>query len=84
MSSSPSLARWPSGARALCDLELAEGYGVEMGMLFDISRRFGTSSIAQVDLDVRVHRNRPLHELAPAGARCTWTSPCAAPGCLSV
>lgn len=51
--------------RALCDLELAEGYAVEMGMLLDVSRRFGTSSIAQVDLDVRVHRNRPLQELAP-------------------
>ena len=34
-------------------------------MLIDVSRRFGVGSIAQVDLDVRTHRNRPLHELAP-------------------
>jgi glucosyl-3-phosphoglycerate synthase len=51
--------------QALHDLELAEDYGVEMAMLIDVSRRFGPSAIAQVDLDVRVHRNRPLHELAP-------------------
>jgi len=50
---------------ALEDVELADGYGVEIGMLIDVARRFGTGSIAQVDLDVRVHRNRPLHELAP-------------------
>ena len=50
---------------ALGGIELADGYGVEIGMLIDISRRFGAGSIAQVDLDVRTHRNRPLHELAP-------------------
>lgn len=50
---------------ALDHIELADGYGVEMGMLIDISRRYGLDSIAQVDLDVRTHRNRPLHELAP-------------------
>ncbi|HLN06537.1 MAG TPA: glucosyl-3-phosphoglycerate synthase [Acidimicrobiales bacterium] len=50
---------------ALEGIELADGYGVELGMLIDISRRFGVRSIAQVDLEVRTHRNRPLHELAP-------------------
>jgi glucosyl-3-phosphoglycerate synthase len=50
---------------ALKDLELAAGYGVEMGMLIDISRRYGPGAVVQVDLDVRTHRNRPLHELAP-------------------
>ena len=50
---------------ALVGLELAGGYGVELAMLIDVSRRFGVTSIAQVDLDVRAHRNRPLHELAP-------------------
>ena len=40
-------------------LELADGYGVELGMLIDVSRRYGVGSIAQVDLDVRAHRNRP-------------------------
>jgi glucosyl-3-phosphoglycerate synthase len=46
-------------------LELADGYGVELGMLIDVSRLYGVESIAQVDLEVRAHRNRPLHELAP-------------------
>lgn len=50
---------------ALEGVVLADGYGVELGMLVDISRRYGIGSLAQVDLDVRVHRNRPLHELAP-------------------
>jgi len=50
---------------ALDHIDLADGYGVELGMLIDISRRYGVGSIAQVDLEVRTHRNRPLYELAP-------------------
>ena len=50
---------------ALKDIVLESGYGVEIGMLIDISRRFGMNAIAQVDLGVRAHRNRPLLELAP-------------------
>ena len=50
---------------ARSQVELADGYGVELGMLIDISRRFAVTSIAPVDPDVRTHRNRPLHELAP-------------------
>jgi glucosyl-3-phosphoglycerate synthase len=46
-------------------LELAPGYGVELGLLVDVASRFGTASLAQVDLGVRVHRNRPLEELRP-------------------
>lgn len=41
------------------------GYGVEMGLLLDISTRFGAAALAQVDVGVRVHRNRTLAELAP-------------------
>jgi len=44
-------------------LELAPGYGVELGLLVDVASRFGTASVAQVDLGVRIHRNRPLAEL---------------------
>ncbi|MGH8995970.1 MAG: glucosyl-3-phosphoglycerate synthase [Acidimicrobiales bacterium] len=43
----------------------ADGYGVEIGLLIDVARDFGPESIAQVDLGVRVHRNRPLAELRP-------------------
>ncbi len=42
---------------------LASGYGVELGLLVDVAERFGAESVAQVDLGVRVHRNRPLSEL---------------------
>ncbi len=45
-----------------------DGYGVEMGMLIDVARRLGVASLAQVDLGLRVHRNRPLAELAPQAA----------------
>jgi glucosyl-3-phosphoglycerate synthase len=43
----------------------ADGYGVEIGLLIDVARDFGADAIAQVDLGVRVHRNRPLDELRP-------------------
>jgi glucosyl-3-phosphoglycerate synthase len=43
----------------------ATGYGVEIGLLIDVARDFGVDSIAQVDLGVRVHRNRPLADLRP-------------------
>jgi len=49
---------------ALEGLVLEPGYGVEIGMLIDVTRRFGPSAIAQVDLGSRLHRNRPLGELA--------------------
>jgi glucosyl-3-phosphoglycerate synthase len=49
---------------ALEGLALEPGYGVEIGMLIDIARRFGAGAVAQVDLGERVHRNRPLDELA--------------------
>jgi glucosyl-3-phosphoglycerate synthase len=44
-------------------IELAPGYGVELGLLVDVAARFGVERLAQVDLGVRVHRNRPLAEL---------------------
>jgi glucosyl-3-phosphoglycerate synthase len=44
-----------------------EGWGVEVGLLVDIMERVGITGIAQVDLGVREHRNRPLDDLgAPA------------------
>lgn len=39
------------------------GYGVETGLLIDISEKFGLGAIAQVDLDRRVHRNQSLDAL---------------------
>jgi len=48
----------------LAGLDLEPGYGVEIGMLIDVARRYGPGSITQVDLGERVHRNRPLAQLA--------------------
>jgi glucosyl-3-phosphoglycerate synthase len=44
---------------------LADGYAVELALLIDVAARFGVETIAQADLGVRVHRNRPLSELRP-------------------
>lgn len=46
-------------------VELEPGYGVELGLLVDVARRFGVGALAQVDLGVRAHRNRSLDELRP-------------------
>lgn len=39
------------------------GYGVDLGLLIDVTGRFGNAGLVQCDLGVRVHRNRPLSEL---------------------
>lgn len=52
----------------LDSVELAPGYGVELALLIDVADLYGMSTIAQVDLGERVHRNRPLAELAPQAA----------------
>jgi len=44
-------------------LPMPSGYGVETGNLIDISRRIGLAGMAQVDLEERKHRNRPVSEL---------------------
>jgi glucosyl-3-phosphoglycerate synthase len=44
---------------------LADGYAVELALLVDVVSHFGVETIAQVDLGVRIHRNRPLSELRP-------------------
>ena len=60
------LAGETAGPRwALEKLTFDPGYGVELGLLIDVAARFGVGSIAQVDLGVRIHRNRPLAELRP-------------------
>jgi glucosyl-3-phosphoglycerate synthase len=55
-----------AGRRALLEaVPFVEGYGVEIGLLIDLVANFGLDAMAQVDLDVREHRNRPLDELGP-------------------
>lgn len=41
-----------------------DGYGVDVGLVLDIAARFGMDRIAEVELGVRVHRNRSLAELS--------------------
>jgi len=41
-----------------------QGWGVEIGLLLDITHRNGRESISQVDLGTREHRNRSLSELS--------------------
>ncbi|MGE0777516.1 glucosyl-3-phosphoglycerate synthase [Mycolicibacterium sp.] len=48
----------------LTSMPFAPGYGVEIGLLVDAYDRLGLDAIAQVNLGVRTHRNRPLTELA--------------------
>ncbi|WP_018179069.1 glucosyl-3-phosphoglycerate synthase [Jongsikchunia kroppenstedtii] len=47
----------------LMSVPFAPGYGVEIGLLVDTYDKFGLEGIAQVNLGVRTHRNRPLDEL---------------------
>ena len=48
---------------ALEVLPFVEGWGVEIALLIDVVERFGRDAVAQVDLGVREHRNRPVDEL---------------------
>jgi GTP cyclohydrolase I len=55
-----------AGTRTLLEsIPLVQGWGVEIGLLIDVVRAVGLANVAQVDLGVREHRNRPLTELAP-------------------
>jgi len=49
---------------AAATLPFSSGYGVEIGLLFDIYKRFGLKRCVQVDMDIRYHRNRPVQELS--------------------
>lgn len=43
---------------AALDLRFAPHYGVEIGLLIDVADAYGISALAQVDLGIRIHRNR--------------------------
>jgi glucosyl-3-phosphoglycerate synthase len=54
-----------AGRRSLLErVPFFTGYAVEMGLLVDVAERFGTETMAQVDLEERIHRNRPIGELS--------------------
>jgi glucosyl-3-phosphoglycerate synthase len=48
-----------AGRRSLLErLSFSVGYGVELGLLIDILQLSGIEALAQVDLDLRIHRNQ--------------------------
>ena len=55
-----------AGSRTLLEaVPFVEGWGVEIGLLIDLAEQYGIDALAQADLGVREHRNRPLDQLAP-------------------
>ncbi|MCH9736693.1 MAG: glucosyl-3-phosphoglycerate synthase [Actinomycetia bacterium] len=71
-----------AGTRELLTaVPFAPGYGVEIGLLIDTYNRLGLDAIAQVNLGVRTHRNRPLTELASMSRQviATLLSRCGVP-----
>ena len=65
----------------LTSVPFAPGYGVEIGLLLDTFDRLGLDAIAQVNLGVRAHRNRPLAELGAMSRQviATLLSRCGVP-----
>ena len=67
----PELARFVqplsgeyAGRRNLLEnIPFSVGYGVELGHLIDVYHQFGISALAQVDLDLRIHRNQTTEAL---------------------
>jgi glucosyl-3-phosphoglycerate synthase len=59
----PLGGEYAASRELLTSLPFAPGYGVEIGLLVDTFDRLGLDAIAQVNLGVRAHRNRPLVEL---------------------
>ncbi len=57
----------------LMSLPFAPGYGVEIGLLIDTYDQLGLEAIAQVNLGVRAHRNRPLADLGPMSRQVVAT-----------
>ena len=49
---------------AAVQVPFVAGYGVEAGLLIDVAALHGPSSLTQVDLGQKIHRNRPLSELS--------------------
>jgi len=50
--------------KAFEQMPFSSGYGVEIGIVIDVFEKFGLGSIAQVDLQERIHHNQPLESLS--------------------
>lgn len=60
----PLAGEYAGRREVLEQLPFFSGYGVETGLLIDLLERYGLNSIGQVNLEKRVHRNRPLQDLS--------------------
>ncbi len=49
--------------KTISQLPFYSGYGVEIGLILDLYKSLGLSAIAQVDMDIRCHRNRSIADL---------------------
>ncbi|MER3454554.1 MAG: glucosyl-3-phosphoglycerate synthase [Acidimicrobiia bacterium] len=62
-----------AGRRWLLErIPLDTGYGVDVGILIDVFSLAGPDRIAECDLEIRHHRNRPLSDLAPMAAEVSY------------
>jgi glucosyl-3-phosphoglycerate synthase len=76
-----------AGRRAVLEkLPFSIGYGVEIGHLLDLYHEYGLEILAQVDMDMRIHRNRGNLELGRMsfGILQTFLARAAAHGRLGV
>ncbi len=61
--SQPLSGEYGGRREVLEKIPFSTGYGVESGLLIDIFQRYGLESIAQVDLEERIHENQDLSSL---------------------
>lgn len=59
----PLAGEYAGRVEVLREIPFFTGYSVEAAMLIDLLHTIGIERMAQADLGVRVHRNRPLSEL---------------------
>lgn len=60
----PLSGEYAGRRKILQTLPFFTGYGVESGLLIDIYTRYGINAMAQVDLEVRKHRNQTIDKLS--------------------
>lgn len=61
----PLAGEYAGRRRLLEALPVVQGWGVDLGLLLDVTDMAGPGVLAQVDLGSRRHRHRSLEELAP-------------------
>ena len=61
----PLAGEFASRRHVLERVPFTADYGVDLGLLVDVWRLVGLEGLAQADLGVRHHRNRPLDDLGP-------------------